>query len=60
MTWEEFLKYKVETIDKGLRETSIDCPECGKKLYINTNIVLSCYPPKYRYTCLNCKWEGMA
>ena len=59
MTWEEFCKDK-STIPPNLQRTDIDCPECGEKIYVDTSVVLACYPPKLRYECQNCGWGGMA
>ena len=40
--------------------TNILCPKCGEKLYKLTNLVYTSYPPKYRYICEKCNWEGYA
>ena len=29
------------------------CPKCGEGVYKNEMMVLSCYPPKFTYKCLN-------
>lgn len=57
MTWEEIEKKcpKVTTRE----ETDIDCPECGKKIFKRTDIVLTTYPEQYQYEC-ECGWVGYA
>ena len=63
MTWEEFKKstrqfsigFGVDTFKKEI--TDIDCPKCGKKIYVRTDIVLASYPPKRQYEC-DCGWIG--
>ena len=60
MTWEEFEKMnqKEYYIDDSKRKiTNIDCPTCGKKIYVRTDIILTSYPPKSQYEC-DCGWVG--
>lgn len=59
MTWEEFLDVKVEEDFTGQVHTDIECPKCGRKIYLNNMIVLTSYPVKYAYWC-SCGWEGTA
>ena len=40
-------------------KTNIECPKCGKYIYRRTDIILTSYPPKYRYEC-DCGWVGSA
>lgn len=40
--------------------TDILCPNCGKYIYMRTDMIhtiLSTYPPQYRYEC-ECGWVG--
>ena len=60
MTWEEFEKAnpKDNVFFMGNKKpTDIDCPKCGKKVYVRTDIVLVSYPPKAQYEC-DCGWVG--
>lgn len=59
MTWEE---HKNNPIPERmiLDETDIECPNCGKKIYRRTDVVLTTYPPTFRYECIFCHWCGYA
>ena len=60
MTWEEFEKInqKEYYTDESKRKiTDIECPKCGKKIYMRTDIILASYPPKCQYEC-DCGWVG--
>ena len=60
MTWEEFHKQIPTQLQYAGRElTDIDCPECGKKIWRRTDIILTTYPAQYRYEC-DCGWTGTA
>lgn len=59
MTWDEFLNVKVEEDFTGQVQTDIKCPKCGRKIYLNSTLVLTSYPAKYLYWC-SCGWEGTA
>lgn len=37
--------------------TDIDCPKCGKKIYVRTDVILFSYPSKSQYEC-DCGWVG--
>lgn len=63
MTWEEFQERRRYEFTHGraaYEMTDIKCPDCGMPLFRYTAIVLSTYPLKYRYDCLECKWTGTA
>lgn len=61
MKWEDFIDNVDRTLEiQGLQRTDIECPECGHFLYKRTDIVLSSYPPKYKYECPECGWVGCA
>ena len=58
MTWDEFKADEiVEGIPFGQIPTNIECPECGKKIFWNSTITLTTYPPQYSYWC-KCGWHG--
>lgn len=59
MRWDELLNKNIESNYNGQVKTSIDCPRCGRKIYLNTSIILSSYPAKYSYWC-SCGWSGSA
>ena len=60
MTWEEFKVEKNFQQNTGLEKTDIECPRCGEKIYKDTRFILTTYPPKNRYVCMECFWEGTA
>ena len=57
MKWEEMQDMRLSETKTGQRLTDIECPECGRFIYIDTSIVLTSYPVKYRYWC-TCGWTG--
>lgn len=60
MKWEEFEKQYPQTSSyTNLKETDIDCPRCGKKIFKRLDIVLTSYPAQYQYEC-KCGWIGYA
>lgn len=59
MTWEEFKAAKDFKYSTGYEITDIECPKCGEKIYKDTMMVITTYPPKRRYVCMECFWEGV-
>lgn len=63
MKWEDFVENmtKAEYVAEHIRarQTEIECPNCGKKIFVRTDIVLATYPPKRSYFC-KCGWNGVA
>lgn len=59
MKWEEFEKQRklIDIYDTNRQLTDIECPVCGKKVYVRTDIVLASLPPKSKYEC-DCGWVG--
>ena len=60
MKWEEFIENNKYYPTGDWALTNIDCPNCGKSIYRYTKIVFTSMPPKHKYKCLNCQWEGIA
>lgn len=60
MTWEQFKTLKNSEYNNIYHITEIECPKCGEKLCIDLRIVLTSIPPKHRYYCMKCFWEGTA
>lgn len=58
ITWEEFKANTKPFISNKYQETNVSCPACGQPLYKRTDMVLTTYPPQYRYECLYCHWVG--
>lgn len=57
MKWEDYQKTVLYWTEMANRElTDIECPECGKKIYRRTDVVLTSYPPQYNYEC-DCGWK---
>lgn len=58
MRWDELEnKWPVIVDTFPSKKTDIDCPDCGKKIYMWTDVVLDTYPPQYQYEC-ECGWVG--
>lgn len=59
MKWEQLLDEQMANNYNGQIQTDIECPECGRQIYLDTTIVLTSYPCKYKYWC-SCGWSGTA
>lgn len=61
MKWEQLLDARIvdDYNGQGQVQTDIECPKCGRKIYLDTTIVLTTYPCKYSYWC-SCGWCGTA
>ena len=58
MKWEEFKNMTTpEPAFQNLVKTTIECPNCGKKLFYRNNVVLTTYPAQYQYEC-ECGFVG--
>lgn len=58
MEWEEYKKKKITfNFNNNLKETTIKCPKCGEFIYKDVSVVLTSYPPQYRYVCTKCGWQ---
>lgn len=57
MKWEDYQNTLFE-LYKNREKTDIECPKCGALLWRRTDIVLTSYPPKFRYECDSCQWSG--
>lgn len=57
MKWEELLNVDISNDYNGQVLTDIECPVCGKHVYLNNQIVLTTYPAQYEYWC-SCGWVG--
>lgn len=58
--WEEFINSKDRyyfMADTNRELTDIQCPKCGKNIYVRTDIILLSNPPKSQYEC-ECGWVG--
>lgn len=58
MKWEEYQKIVISTDNEARELTEIECPKCGFPLWRRTDVVLTTYPPKFRYECSECDWSG--
>lgn len=59
MTWDEFLNKPVQDRWHTQIETDIECPKCGRKIYLDDTIEMTSYPGRYKYWC-SCGWTGHA
>ena len=59
MKWSEIENYIPDDIFSNREKTNIECPKCGKYIYLRTDIILTSNPPKYKYEC-DCGWTGSA
>ena len=57
MKWEDFDRMMPINSWSPYKETDIECPKCGKKVRMRTDIVLTSYPAQYQYEC-ECGWVG--
>lgn len=60
MKWEEVKnQYPATSCFTNRKQTDIDCPKCGKKIFKRTDIVLTSCPAQFQYEC-ECGWIGYA
>ena len=59
MLWQDLLNITLPENSDGHVQTELECPECGRKIYMNNTIILTGYPAKYSYWC-SCGWNGFA
>lgn len=59
MEWDELLSMNIESKYTGQVRTDIQCPQCGRYIYLDNTIILTSFPAKYRYWC-SCGWTGSA
>lgn len=61
-TWKEYINEDIIYGMYGERyePVEVECPKCKNRLYKRTDIVLTSYPPKHEYKCINCGWYGYA
>lgn len=59
ITWAEFIRNQYET-NMNLQSTNIKCPKCGAQIFRDNSEMLTSNPPKYKYICLTCEWNGYA
>lgn len=59
MKWDELLNANVDTVWTGQKKTNVECPTCGRRVYLDDSVTLTSYPEKYRYWC-SCGWVGFA
>jgi len=57
MKWEEYQTHEWE-LYQNREKTIIECPKCGALLWRRTDIVLTSYPPKFKYEYDRCGWSG--
>ena len=59
MKWNEFRNNVQEDNFEGQVKTTVQCPVCGRYIYLNTRVILTGYPNKYLYWC-TCGWSDAA
>lgn len=62
MKWEEFLDTDVEdwVLNRyNVEKTDIECPDCGRPLYMDKMTLLLSSPPQHHYWCV-CGWDTTA
>lgn len=57
-SWDDFCVEKQAT-PEGTELTEIACPCCGRVIYQDITVLRS-FPPKHRYFCVACGWDGIA
>ena len=58
ITWEDYIA-TTQTTPQMKELTNILCPVCQRRIYKNLGVVLTTYPPQYRYEC-ECGWSGIS
>lgn len=58
MKWDEFVKFRTPEIP-GHIETDVECPMCGKHIYLDCTVALATYPANYCYVC-TCGWHEVS
>lgn len=58
VSWEEYQSF--EYANSNYEDTNIECPNCKtERLLRDISVVLTSYPPQYRYICPKCHWTGV-
>lgn len=57
--WNKFIGGIANLADSNYEQTNIKCPKCEQNLYKRVDVILTSYPPKYRYECKTCGWSGV-
>ena len=58
MKWDEYKDREISNAYyPNTIQTTVECPKCGKHIYMRTNIILTSEPPQYVYFC-ECGWSG--
>jgi len=59
MKWEDFEKQRnlIDISTSNRQITDIECPKCGRKIFVRTDLVLASNPPQQQYEC-DCGWVG--
>ena len=59
MKWEDFEKQRnlIDISTSNRQITDIECPKCGRKIFVRTDLVLASNPPQHQYEC-DCGWVG--
>lgn len=52
MKWDEF-----NSLDQHKIPTSIECPRCGKNIFMDNTVIQASFLPQYHYWC-ECGWTG--
>jgi hypothetical protein len=47
----------IDFMDQHKVPTLIECPKCGKHIFLDNTVVLTSFPPQYCYWC-ECGWTG--
>ena len=57
--WNEYssIREALDYITPPRSKVDVACPECGKQLWRRNDIILTSYPPQYKYEC-ECGWTG--
>jgi len=60
ITWDEYIAAQhINNLPNMMKRTNILCPVCGKYIYKNLGVILTTYPPQYRYEC-ECGWNEVS
>ena len=60
MNWEEYRNKNNNYSTNRYQLIEVECPCCGQYIYKDLQVVLTSFPPKCKYICKNCNWQGSA
>ena len=57
--WDEFEPEKIYFFDEQWAPINVSCPKCGNQIQRKEDEIITTRPPKRRYRCPVCGWQGV-